>query len=114
MALQRQVEQVLPSALRRGCRAIKLERQTLTLAANNGAIAAKLRQMGAEIAASLQALGREVTVIQVQVQVSAPPFVPPPQPRTLSPRGKNQLREFADDLSDSPLKDALKRLSAKN
>jgi hypothetical protein len=114
MALQQQLEQVVPASLRRGCRVLKLDQHTLTVAADNGAIAAKLRQMTAEMAAQLQAKGCEVTVIQVQVQVNAPPYTPPPKPRSLSQSGKNQLAQFAAQLSDSPLKDALRRLSKKN
>lgn len=91
-----------------------LERQTLTVAADNGAIAAKLRQMTAELALQLQQRGVEVTVIQVQVQVSAPPVTPPPKAPSLSPTGKNQLAKFADKLADSPLKTALNRLARRN
>lgn len=89
---------------------MQLEQQTLTVAADNGAIAAKLRQMTAELAAQLRQRGVEVTAIQVQVQVSAPPFTPPPKAPSLSQSGKNQLAKFADKLADSPLKNALNRL----
>lgn len=111
MALQRHLELVIPSSLKRGCRVLQLERQTMTLAADNGAIAAKLRQMSSDLAAKLQERGCEVTVIQVQVQVSAPTYIPPPKPHLLSASGKNTLSEFAEKLSDSPLKEALSRLA---
>lgn len=86
----------------------------MTLAADNGAIAAKLRQMSSDLAAKLQERGCEVTVIQVQVQVSAPTYTPPPKPHLLSASGKNTLNEFAEKLSDSPLKEALNRLAKRS
>ncbi|MFA5824542.1 MAG: DciA family protein [Gallionellaceae bacterium] len=114
MTLQQHFELVVPPSLQRGCRVMHLERQTLTVAADNGAIAAKLRQMTAELALQLQQRGVEVTVIQVQVQVSAPPITPPPKAPSLSQSGKNQLAKFADKLADSPLKTALNRLTRRN
>lgn len=114
MALQRQLEQVVPPSLKRGCRVLRLDQQTLTLAADNGAIAAKLRQMTADLAAKLRERGCEVTVIQIQVQVSATPYTPPPKPHPLSTAGKNQLADFAGTLADSPLKNALNRLAKRS
>jgi hypothetical protein len=114
MALQRHLEQVIPPSLKRGCRVLRLDRQTMTVAVDNGAIAAKLRQMSTELAVKLQERGCEVTLIQVQVQVSAQRYIPPPKQHQLSPSGKNKLNEFAEQLSDSPLKDALNRLARRS
>ncbi len=86
----------------------------MTLAADNGAIAAKLRQLSSDLAAKLQERGCEVTVIQVQVQVNVPTYTPPPKPHLLSASGKNTLSEFAGKLSDSPLKEALNRLTKRS
>ncbi|TAJ82837.1 MAG: DUF721 domain-containing protein [Gallionellaceae bacterium] len=114
IALQRQFEHVVPPSLKRGCRVMQLDRQTLTLAADNGAIAAKLRQMTTELASKLRERGCEVTVIQVQVQVGNLPYAPPPKAHPLSATGKHQLAEFAEKLADSPLKEALSRLAKRN
>ena len=114
MTLQQHFEHVAPPSMKRGCRVMQLDRQTLTVAADNGAIAAKLRQMTTELATQLQQRGVEVTVIQVQVQVNAPPFTPPPTPLSISQSGKNHLAEFAEKLADSPLKTALSRLTRRN
>ncbi len=114
MALQQHFEHVIPPSMKRGCRVLQLDRQTLTVAADSGAIAAKLRQMTAELALQLQQRGVEITVIQVQVQVSTPPITPPPKAPSLSQSGKNQLAQFADKLADSPLKTALNRLTRHN
>ena len=114
MALQQQLDRVIPPALVGACRVMKLDQHTLTLSANNGAIASKLRQMSTELAAKLHKLGCEVTVIQVVVQVNAPPYIAPPESRSVSQSGKTHLSELADKLADSPLKDALKRLARDN
>lgn len=114
MALQQHFDHVVPPSLQRGCRVMQLDRETLTLAADNGAIAAKLRQMTAELASQLRGRGCEVTVIQVQVQVSAPPYIQPPKAHLISSSGKDRISEFTEKLADSPLKDALNRLARRN
>ncbi len=111
MALERQLENIIPLSLKRGCRVLQLDNKTLTLGANNGAIASKLRQMTAEIAIQLRELGCEVTGIQVRVQVSAPPVAEPAKAPNLSDAAKSQLTELANSLADSPLKKALERLT---
>jgi len=54
LALQRLYEQIAPASLMRHSHVLQLERQVLTLAANNGAIAAKLRQLAPELTLLLQ------------------------------------------------------------
>lgn len=110
MALQRLWERAIPASLKQGSRVLQLERQTMTVATNNSAIAAKLRQLSTDLVAKLQEMGCEVTVIQIQVQVNVQSYTPPPKPHLLSTSGKNTLNEFAEKLSDSPLKEALSRL----
>jgi len=113
-ALQRQLAQLIPPALSRACRVAQSDGITLTLIADNGVIAAKLRQMSTNIIAGLQARGCEVTVIQVQVQVSTPPYIPPAQAREIGAEGKAQLNQLAEALTDSPLKQALTRLARRS
>jgi hypothetical protein len=114
MALQQQLDNIIPPSLKGKCRVMQLDQQTLSLSADNGAIASKLRQMTTDLAAKLREMGREVTVIQVSVQVKSTPYIPPPEARTLSISEKNLLTEFADKLADSPLKEALNRLAKRN
>ena len=89
---------------------MQFDQQKLTLSADNGAIAAKLRQMTGEIAAGLREMGRDVTVIQILVQVSSPPRTPPHEVRSLGQAGEKHIAEFAEKLPGSPLKTALNRL----
>ena len=113
VALQRHYERIAPPSLVRASRVLQLERQTLTLAADNSAAAAKLRQLAPELAHLFQEAGCEVTGIQVRVQVTRPPLMRTPTPASLSAAGRQRLIDFAGELSDSPLKRALQRLVRK-
>lgn len=112
-ALQRHYEQIAPASLIRYSRVLQLEQQILTLAANNGAVAAKLRQLVPELTRTLQNKGCEITGIQVKVQVTLPAAECTPTPPTLSATGQKRLIELAVELPDSPLKSALQRLANK-
>ena len=114
LALQQLYEQVAPASLMRYSRVLQLEQQILTLAANNGAIAAKLRQLAPELTSMLQNKGCEVTGIQVRVQVTLPATEHTAAPPMLSAAGRKRLTELALELPDSPLKSALQRLANKS
>lgn len=92
---------------------MQFDQQILTLAADNGAVAAKLRQLAPRLAQLLQQSGLEVTVIQVKVQVSVPPINLPDSPAALTATGQNKLLTSAEKLPDSQLKRALQRLGKK-
>ncbi|HLY96060.1 MAG: DciA family protein [Sideroxydans sp.] len=110
LALQRHYESIAPPALARNSQVLRLQQQTLVIAANNGAVAAKLRQMTAELISRFQARGCEVTGIQIKVQVTAPPPAVPPKPRILGKTAVDALSDLDQNLPDSPLKTALRRL----
>jgi hypothetical protein len=113
LALQRHYEQIAPASLMRCSRILQLEQKILTLAANNGAVAAKLRQLAPELTKMLQNKGCEITGIQVKVQVTLPAAECTPAPPMLSATGRKRLIELAVELPDSPLKSALQRLANK-
>lgn len=110
-ALQQHYESIVPPTLQLGSRVLQLQQQTLILAASNGAVAAKLRQMTAELISLFQARGCEVTGIQIRVQVTNPPRSVPSEPRKLGKQARDALSELQENLADSPLKTALKRLA---
>ncbi|MDE2309573.1 MAG: DUF721 domain-containing protein [Betaproteobacteria bacterium] len=114
VALQRHYERLAPPSLVRASHVLQLERQTLMLAADNSAAAAKLRQLAPELARLFQGAGCEVTGIQVRVQVARPPILRTATPASLSAAGRQRLADLAGELSDSPLKSALQRLAKKN
>ncbi len=113
LALQRHYEQIAPASLMRCSRVLQLEQKILTLAANNGAVAAKLRQLAPELTKLLQNKGCEVTGIQVRVQVTLPAAECTLASPMLSTTGRKRLIELAVELPDSPLKSALQRLANK-
>jgi hypothetical protein len=111
LALQLHYEKVVPPSLLRSSRVLHVEEKNLTIAANNSAVAAKLRQMEPDLVRQLQLHGCEVTGIQVRVQVTLPPSVNIVKNKTMSTSGKQQLSKLAGTLPDSPLKSALQRLA---
>lgn len=113
LALQRHFEQLVPTSLAHTSRVVQLDRQTLTLAADNSAVAAKLRQLAPRLARMLQESGQEVTAILVKVQVALPPISPPASQAALGYAGQKQLIASAEKLPDSMLKRALQRLAKK-
>lgn len=110
-ALQRHYQQIAPPSLLRASRVYWLDQQILTLAANNTAVAAKLRQLAPQLALQLRQRGAEVTGIKVTVQVTMPPAKPDTKGHTLSTAGRRQVGDLAQNLPDSPLKNALQRLA---
>jgi hypothetical protein len=110
-ALQRHYQAIVPPSLKNSSYVLQLNRQVAVIAATNGAVAAKLRQMTEELISLFQARGCEITGIQIKVQVTAPPPLIPPVPRKLGKAAKNALSELEENLTDSPLKRALRRLA---
>jgi hypothetical protein len=74
---------------------LSLHLGTLSIAATNAAIAAKLRQLAPEMVAKLQHRGCEVSGIRVKVQVSFDRGQRNPTPRKLSKTAKNALDRMA-------------------
>jgi hypothetical protein len=109
-ALQALYEKVTPPSLLRSSHVIQIEQNTLTLAADNSAIAAKLRQMIPELIQQFKLLNCEVTGIQVRVQVTLPPPSSLRHTASVSAHAKKELNQLAGTLDDSPLKHALQRL----
>lgn len=110
-ALQQHWEQVAPSPLAQMCKVSGLQDQVLVLYANNGAMAAKVRQLAPTMLDKLKKRGLEVTAIQVRVQVSFPaPEQKPAKTLQLGPAGRASLSQLAGQLEASPLRQALERL----
>jgi hypothetical protein len=109
-ALQRHYEAIVPPNLARNSLILRLHQQTMVIAANNGAVASKLRQMSAELISLFQARACEVTVIQIRVQVTVPPRITPSEPRKLGKSAREALNRLDENLAESPLKSALRRL----
>jgi hypothetical protein len=112
--LQRHYEAISPPALAKNSQVLQLDRQTVVIAAHNGAVAAKLRQMTAELISLFQARGCEVTGIQIKVQVRSQSPAISSKPRILGKSAHDALSKLDEKLPDSPLKNALRRLSKRS
>lgn len=108
--LQRLYESFIPPALTRNSQVLQLHQQTIILAAHNGAIAAKLKQLTPELISLFRARGCEVTGIQIRVQVTVLPPAPPTRTRRLGGSARDALERLDHDLPASPLKSAVARL----
>ncbi|MEK6662872.1 MAG: DUF721 domain-containing protein [Pseudomonadota bacterium] len=110
-AISRIWETVAPIGLARSCRVGRLDDGVLTLLADNGAIASKIKQQLPSLLEKLQQRGREITGIRVDVQVK----IPSPERASAPKQGISQqslasLEKLDNELEDSPLKEALTNL----
>lgn len=113
LQFQRLLEAALPAALRPHARVANFRLGKLLIHAENGAVAAKIRQFGPSLANDLSNKEAKVTQIEVRVQARnpSPPVLPHQRPVLPGPKQKQGLTTLAHDLpEESPLKDALERL----
>ncbi len=108
--LQATLADALPRNLAASTSLAVSEANELVLYAENGAIAAKLKQLTPRILVFLQQRGIEVTGIRVQVQVSLRHKPLPRKQISLSTTGAEAVRQLAKRLEKSPLRLALERL----
>ncbi|PIU16951.1 MAG: hypothetical protein COT19_03405 [Gallionellales bacterium CG08_land_8_20_14_0_20_59_87] len=109
--LQRHFQAIVPSPLGRSSRIACYADGNVTLEADNGAVAGKLRQLAPQLISSFRTRGCEVTGIQIRVQASNTPPRVPDSPRLLGKQGRHALEAFAGELpDDSQLKSALERM----
>ena len=104
-------ETVAPIGLARFCRVGRLDDGVLTLFADNGAIASKIKQQLPSLLDKLQQRGSEINGIRIDVQVK----IPSPEPATrskqaISPQSLASLKSLDAVLEESPLKEALTNL----
>lgn len=104
---------VVPPPLRKFTQAGGLKHRRITVFADNGAVAAKLKLLAPTLLKNLQIKGVEVTSIRVEVQVQSVPRRIPSPPRHLSRQAASSLSELAESLPESPLRSALERLAQK-
>ncbi len=109
--LQHQYRAIAPPSLLKGSRVLRFENNHLTLAADNGAIASKLKQLAPLLISSFRTRGCEVTGIQTQVQVNAASPAKPLPPKEIGEQGRVALDELAHDLPEGDLRSAIERLA---
>ena len=104
-------ETVAPIGLALFCRVGRLDDGVLTLFADNGAIASKIKQQLPSLLEKLQQRGSEITGIRIEVQVKIPsPVAPPLSKPTISQQSLGSLQRLDAELEESPLKEALTNL----
>lgn len=113
-ALQQLYLSIAPPTLRQASSVIRIQGTTLILSADNGAVAAKLRQIGPDLISLFLTRGCEITGIQIRVQVRNTALTPRSTPRKIGKEGRIALEELVVKLPDSPLKTRLQRLAKRN
>jgi hypothetical protein len=101
-----------PLALARASRVTNLKSGTLVVAADNAAIAAKLRQLAPRLLLHMAKQGFEVTGIQIEVQVKPHKIKAEDEvtKRSLPADAIQEFERLSGRLPPSPLKSALARL----
>lgn len=111
--LQKIWSDIVPQALRPYTRAGGLQHRRISVFADNGAVAAKLKMLAPGLLKSLQNKGLEVTAIRIEVQVKSTPRARPTQPRQLSCAAAKTITSLAESLPQSALRSVLERLAKK-
>ena len=111
-AMQHAFGKIAPPRLARYCALGGLSNGKLTIFANNGAIAARLRQTAPSLLLKFQANGYEVTAIRIAVQANSPGNGNnvPIAKRSVNRAGRESLRRLASELPPSPLKTSVESL----
>jgi hypothetical protein len=110
VALQDILTEVLPDSLAASTMVALSAADELVLFADNGAAAAKLKQLAPRILIFFRQRGHEVTAIRVQVQVRIRHNPLPQKQISLSPIARQAISELSATLEASPLKSALEQL----
>lgn len=111
LALQDILTEVLPDSLACSTTVALSAADELILFVDNGAAAAKLKQLAPRTLDFFRQRGHEVTAIRVQVQVRIRHNPLPQKQFSLGPTARQALSELSATLDPSPLKSALDRLS---
>ena len=110
LALQDILTEVLPDSLASSTTVALSAAEELVLFTDNGAAAAKLKQLAPRILVFFRQQGHEVTAIRVQVQVRIRHNPLLQKQISLGPTARQAIFELSATLHASPLKSALERL----
>jgi hypothetical protein len=119
--LQRRYRTLAPERLAEASRVCAIDGTTVVICATSGPVAAALRHLAPRLLEGLRGTARksskhsrdqELTSIRIEVQVAPPRARRSVLQRTQMPH--EQLSELAGRLSDSPLKETLERIVARD
>lgn len=114
LKLSRRFEAIAPTGFRHSARVANYKSGKLVIHADNGAVAAKLRQMSQRLCNELSKGGTECNDIEVKVQPHQIPYQSTSSTqKPISVKACGVLRSTTEKLPKGPLKDALDRLLAR-
>lgn len=112
--LSRRFEAVAPAGLRHAARVANYKSGTIVIHTDNGAVAAKIRQMSQRLCNELSKGGAECSALEVKVQPRQIPYQSTSSTlKPLSGKAFGLLESTADNLPEGPLRKALKNLLAR-
>lgn len=114
LKLTRRFEAIAPPGLRHAAQVANYKSGKVVIHADNGAVAAKIRQMSQRFCSELSKFGTECSGIEVKVQPRQIPLQS--SASTLKPLSATTfglLRLTAENLPKGPLQDALNKLMAR-
>ena len=111
LKLQHLFEKAAPAALAQTSRIANAKLGVIVIHAENGAVAAKLRQIEPSLRDAFRSGGVDVTEIRIKVQPldSALRNTAPIQAAVLGDASRASITRLAEDLPDGPLREALGR-----
>ncbi len=115
-SIQSLYTRIIPSELQHSTQVGFIEKECLVILAFHGSAAANLRQRAPSILKQLQDFDPAIEKIKIEVQVHPTPVSNADShkvSRTLPESGIKSFQVLADELSDSPLREAIKRLLKK-
>ncbi len=111
-ALQQIWHAIVPENLLPYTQAGNIQHKRLTVYADNGAVAAKIKLLLPTLLSKLQKQGVEVTSIRVQVQVQSIASKPIRSPRVVSQHGADMLKALSKQLNGTQLGEVLARIAS--
>ena len=113
LRLRRIALPALPAPIRRSVEIASLKQGTVVIFAENNAIAAKLRLLAPNLIDLWGRSGMQVNAIRVSAQATTPSREPAPPKSGVSPGAARALEDLAEQLPQTPLRDAVRSLAAK-
>ena len=111
LKLSRRFEAVAPAGLRHSAHVANYKLGTIIIHADNGAVAAKIRQLSQRLSSELSKGGSECSGIEVKVQPrQIPSQSTNSKQKPLSDKAIGILRSTTENLPKGPLREALDRL----
>jgi len=109
--LSRRFEAVAPSGLRHAARVANYKSGTIVIHTDNGAVAAKIRQMSQRLCDELSKGGAKCSALEVKVQPRQIPYQSMSSTfKPLSSKAFGMLQSTAESLPEGPLRNALNSL----